>query len=222
MREIFPSVFEDEAKRLLTRNLAKGASVYGEELVELEGVEYRVWDPFRSKLSASIMKGLADLPITGGSKVLYLGAASGTTVSHVSDIIGKEGIVFAVEVAFRPMRSLLEKVATKRHNVVPILADARDNFSYTKFMEEVDCVYSDVAQPDQTEILLANAKAFIRPRGHIMMAIKASSIDSVKPPGQIYEQEVRKLEDSAIGVIQRLDLDPFDRAHQMILGEWTD
>ena len=38
--------------------------------------------------------------------MLYLGAASGTTVSHVSDVVGPEGMVYAVEFSHRPGRDL--------------------------------------------------------------------------------------------------------------------
>lgn len=51
-------------------------------------VEYRAWNPFRSKLAAAILGGIDQIHIKPGAKVLYLGAASGTTVSHVSDIVG--------------------------------------------------------------------------------------------------------------------------------------
>ena len=51
--------------------------------------EYRVWNPFRSKLAAAILGGVDKIHMKPGAKVLYLGAASGTTVSHVSDIVGK-------------------------------------------------------------------------------------------------------------------------------------
>ncbi len=51
-------------------------------------IEYRVWNPFRSKLAAAILGGVDQIYMPPGSKVLYLGAASGTTVSHVSDIVG--------------------------------------------------------------------------------------------------------------------------------------
>lgn len=76
-----------------TRNLVIGESVYGEKRVSIENddkekVEYRIWNPFRSKLAASILGGLDDIHIKPGSKLLYLGAASGTTVSHCSDIVG--------------------------------------------------------------------------------------------------------------------------------------
>eukprot|EP00493_Phyllostaurus_siculus_P025903 UN26248 len=49
---------------------------------------FRVWNPYRSKLGASVLNGIKKIPVAPGMKVLYLGAASGTTVSHVSDIVG--------------------------------------------------------------------------------------------------------------------------------------
>jgi len=55
---------------------------------------------------------------------LYLGAASGTTCSHVSDVIGPEGILYAVEFSARCGRDLIS-MAKKRNNVVPIIEDAR-------------------------------------------------------------------------------------------------
>ena len=70
-----------------TKNLTPGISVYGEELIK-EDDEYRVWNPFRSKLAAAILGGVDQIHMQPGSKVLYLGAASGTTVSHVADIVG--------------------------------------------------------------------------------------------------------------------------------------
>lgn len=96
-----PGVFVAKGKEhlLVTRNLVPGESVYGEKRISIEQpnadpnlpaekVEYRVWNPFRSKLAAGILGGLDDIHIGPGKKVLYLGAASGTSVSHVADVVG--------------------------------------------------------------------------------------------------------------------------------------
>ena len=69
---------------LVTRNLVPGVSVYGEKRIaveqpEGEKVEYRVWNPFRSKLAAAILAGLDNIYVKPGSKLLYLGGASGTS-----------------------------------------------------------------------------------------------------------------------------------------------
>eukprot|EP00118_Oscarella_pearsei_P018203 m.185424 g.185424 ORF g.185424 m.185424 type:complete len:222 (+) comp39336_c0_seq31:39-704(+) len=113
---------------LVTRNLVPGESVYGEKRINIDGddgekVEYRVWNPFRSKLAAAIVGGIDKIHIRPGSRVLYLGAASGTTVSHVADIVGPEGLVYAVEFSHRSGRDLIN-VAKKRTNVIPIIEDA--------------------------------------------------------------------------------------------------
>jgi fibrillarin-like pre-rRNA processing protein len=117
-------------RELATPNLVEGLTVYGEKLVKIDDEEYRIWDPFRSKLAASLKKGLRDFPIGFGDKILYLGASTGTTVSHVSDLVGNKGLVFAVEPAVRVARELIEKVASRRKNVIPIIEDARRPESY--------------------------------------------------------------------------------------------
>lgn len=133
---------------LLTRSMAPGIVVYGEKHISVdekgEKIEYREWNPFRSKLGASILLGVSFCPIRPGSKVLYLGAASGTTVSHVSDMVGVDGAVYAVEFSKRSGRDLME-MAKHRSNVFPIIADARHPYKYRMIVPEVDCIFSDVA-----------------------------------------------------------------------------
>ncbi|XP_018650497.1 putative fibrillarin [Schistosoma mansoni] len=119
---------------LVTKNVVVGESVYGEKRISVEDdaggkIEYRVWNPFRSKLAAGIVNGLDQIHIKPGSRVLYLGAASGTTVSHVSDVVGADGVVYAVEFSHRSGRDLLN-VAKHRTNVVPIIEDARHPHKY--------------------------------------------------------------------------------------------
>ena len=219
MKQLFEGVFEDD-RGLLTRNLSPGKSVYGEELIKAEGTEYRVWNPYRSKLAAAIENGLQELEVRPETRVLYLGAASGTTVSHVSDIVGAKGVVYAVELSYRPMRDLMERVVEVRPNVIPILNDARRPFEYGYLLEEVDLLYCDIAQPDQTDIALMNARAFLKLGGTILLAVKASSIDSTKLPKEVFESEVKKLLESGAEVLERIDLSPFSAAHEFVRAEW--
>ena len=145
-KEIYQATLEDGAQRLATRNLTPSLNVYGERLVKIKGVEYRIWDAFRSKLAAVILKGLQNMPIEPGFKVLYLGAASGTTPSHVSDIVGEKGYVYCVEFAQRSIRDLVNNVAAYRPNISPLLEDARMPEKYAMFIcGKVDTIYCDVA-----------------------------------------------------------------------------
>src|SRR5579863_8015288 len=105
-KQLFDGVYSVE-KKIATVNLTKGRKVYGEDLVTEEGIEYRQWNPYRSKLSAAILNGLKKVEIKRGNSVLYLGAATGTTVSHISDIVGNEGRVYALELSERNVRNLI-------------------------------------------------------------------------------------------------------------------
>ena len=203
-------------KNAATLNFVKGDNVYGEKLVRHEGEEYRLWDPFRSKLAASLKKGLKSMPIQNGTKVLYLGASTGTTVSHVSDIVGSSGIVFAVEPATRVARELIENVASKRRNVMPILEDARKPHSYFSVFGKVDVVYCDIAQPDQTDIAMANCVAYLKKGGIMLLVIKTRSIDVTMDPKAVVLQEAARLEKNGFKIDQIINLEPFDRDHGMI------
>ena len=203
-------------KNAATLNLVKGNNVYGEKLVKYEGEEYRLWDPFRSKLAASLKKGMKNMPIKNGTKVLYLGASTGTTVSHVSDIVGTSGIVFAIEPATRVARELIENVASKRRNVVPVLEDARKPQSYFAVFGKVDVVYCDIAQPDQTDIAIANCVSYLKQGGVMLLIVKTRSIDVTMEPRAVVLQEASKLEKRGFFIEQIINLEPFDKDHGMI------
>ena len=211
MKEMFPGVFKD-GNKLYTQSLV-AVSVYNEKLVG----DKREWIAERSKLAAAIIKGLRDLPIAKGSKVLYLGASTGTTVSHVSDIIKLEGIVYAIEFAERVFRGLMDLVK-QRKNIAPILADVRKPEEYA-WVEECDVVYCDVADPQESEIAIRNAQEFLKDGGFLFIAIKSQSIDVTKNPQQVYKEEAEKLKKAGFAVLQIIDLEPHERKHAMIVAK---
>jgi len=222
LTEIFPNVFksrQDNLEYLATRNLTPGRTYYGEPTFTVDGEEYRSWNPTRSKLAAAIMKGVSEMPIGPGSRVLYLGAASGTTVSHVSDVVGSGGHVWALDFSPRALRDLLDKVSRYRDNVSPILGDARRPEEYSALVPRVDVVFADVAQPDQAEIVAKNARWFLRRGGSVMLSIKSRSIDVVEKPQKVYRAQVKILEDWGLKVSQLIDLEPYEKDHAMALAE---
>jgi fibrillarin-like pre-rRNA processing protein len=218
--EIYIATLENGAQRLATRNLSPGKNVYGERLIRYEGIEYRVWDAFRSKLAAAILKGLKTVPIKPNNMVLYLGAASGTTASHVSDIVGERGHVFCVEFASRSMRDLVDNVCPYRANMSPILEDARLPEKYGMFIPgKVDDIYCDIAQPEQAKVLANNADYFLKNSGWVMLAVKSQSIDVTKEPSEVYELEVKVLKKRGFNILQVVHLEPYDKAHAMIVAQ---
>jgi fibrillarin-like pre-rRNA processing protein len=219
-QEVYVATLEDGSQRLATKNLTPGRNVYGERLVHYEGVEYRLWDAFRSKLAAAILKGAKTVPIKPGHKVLYLGAASGTTASHVSDIVGEGGHVYCVEFAPRAMRELVNNVCAYRCNMIPLLDDARFPERYAVFVRgKVDDIYCDIAQPEQAKVLADNADFFLKNSGWIMLAVKAQSIDVTKEPSEIFRREVKILENRGFHIADIIHLEPYDKAHAMIIAQ---
>lgn len=182
-----------------------------------EKIEYRVWNPFRSKLAAAILGGVDQIYMPPGSKVLYLGAASGTTVSHVADIVGPDGLVYAVEFSHRSGRDLIN-VAKKRTNIIPIIEDARHPHKYRMLVGMVDTVFADVAQPDQARIVALNAQYFLKNGGHFVISIKASCIDSTAQPEAVFAAEVKKLVSDKLKPQEQITLEPYERDHAVVVG----
>lgn len=210
MRQIFNGVYKINGK-LATENLVRGFRVYDEKLIRQRDKEYRIWDPLRSKLAAAIEKGLKGFPLDRNSNVLYLGASSGTTASHVADICSN-GLVYCIESSKRMMRELIP-VTMKKTNMIPILADARRPREYFSKMGKVEFIYQDVAQPNQAEILLRNSEEF-QP-GNAMLAIKARSISSIRKPKDIFREEIDKLKER-FQILQIIDLNPYDKDHVLV------
>lgn len=210
----FKGVFESrKGKRpvLLTQNLVPGRNVYGEDLVVDSGVEYREWNPSRSKLGAAIAKQASQIGIYPGSKVLYLGASTGTTPSHVSDIVGPDGFVFALDFAPRTTRELVY-LCELRKNMAPILGDARQPQSYAQYLTIVDAVFQDVAQRDQAEIFIKNCNMYLKSGGFGILAVKSRSVDVGKKPKQIFA-EIRAYLETRITIVDYRELDPFEKDH---------
>ncbi|XP_041091201.1 rRNA 2'-O-methyltransferase fibrillarin-like [Polyodon spathula] len=206
---------------LVTKNMVVGDSVYGEKRINVEEgetkIEYRAWNPFRSKLAAAILGGVDQIHIKPGARVMYLGAASGTTVSHVSDIVGPEGLVYAVEFSHRSGRDLLN-VAKKRTNIIPIIEDARHPHKYRMLVGMVDVIFADVAQPDQTRIVALNAHNFLKNGGHFVISIKANCIDSTAAPEAVFAAEVKKMTQENMKPQEQLTLEPYERDHAVVVG----
>ncbi|KAJ9484909.1 rRNA 2'-O-methyltransferase fibrillarin [Penicillium thymicola] len=212
---------------LVTKNLTPGTAVYGEKRISVEGPstedgtvtknEFRVWNPFRSKLAAGVLGGLDDIHMKPGSKVLYIGAASGTSVSHVADIVGPTGNVYAVEFSHRSGRDLIG-MATHRTNVIPIVEDARHPLRYRMLVPMVDVIFADVAQPDQARIVGLNAHMFLKAEGGVIVSIKANCIDSTAKPEVVFAKEVQKMREEKIKPKEQLTLEPFERDHCIVAG----
>ena len=174
---------------------------------------FRKFDPTRSKLGAAIMNGAKKIPFKENSKVLYLGASHGYTVSYISDIV-KKGIIYAVE--FAPLVTTeLVFLSEKKNNILPILADANKPDTYKERIEESDILFQDIAQKNQVEILLKNLK-FLKEGGYILFSAKARSIDTVKAPSEVFKEVESKLS-KKVKILEKIRLDPFEKDHSFYI-----
>jgi len=211
MKEKFPGVYHMDG-RLYTLNIVPGEKVYNEHIIRHEGREYRSWNPYKSKMAAAVLKGLKSMPVERDSNILYLGAANGTTVSHISDI-AVDGTIYAVEVSVRAMGDLVN-VCSMRSNIVPILADAEKPETYGMMVGSVDLLYQDISQRDQVGIFMKNMEKFGVGQGILM--VKARSIDVSMPPGKIF-QRVRKELERRFQITEAINLAPYSRDHMALV-----
>lgn len=200
-----------ENYHLFTKNLVPGVAVYGERLVKENNTEYREWDVRKSKIGAAIAKDISQTGIKPGAKVLYLGCASGTTASHVSDIVGKSGFVFAIDVAPRPLRDMV-LVAEQRENMTVLLENANHPEEYWNKVLECDVVFQDIAQKNQVEIFLKNCRLFLKKGGFGVFAVKARSIAVQEKPSKVFAQVRQQLEKETI-IVDYRTLEPFEKDH---------
>jgi len=214
-RTRFEGVYLIDGK-LATINTVPGYRPFGEEIIKVGNVEYRVWNPYTSKPAAAIVKGLKVFPLKQGMKVLYLGIAAGKTATYFSNIIGPRGLIIGVDIAERVLKDAL-LVSEKYKNIVPLLADARKPETYEKFvLTKVDFVYEDVASEDQIPILIKNSEKFLKPNGYAAIAIKSQSISSVEDPRVIYQRCLEELE-KHFKILDKVELDPYEKYHLFVV-----
>ena len=208
MDEIQPGIF-GQGELIYTLNRNAGEEVYGEDLINENGEEYRSWEADRSKAGAAVQKGV-DLDLEKDDIVLYLGAASGTTVSHFSDIL-EEGLVVGVEYSDTVARKLV-RLAEQRDNIAPVLGDARNPKGYEHLIQEADVVFQDISQRDQPEIFTKNVEKYMKEDGTALIAVKAKSISDSRDPEDVYRKVKDKLTEK-LEIVEETTLDPYETDH---------
>ncbi len=221
---------------LATKNLVKGNQCYNERLVQLNGEEYRIWKHYRSKLAAGIIHGLEILPIIEKSRILYLGASQGITVSHVSDMIGTEGIIYAVEHSHETVKKLQEEVTSKRKNIKPIIMDAAKPSQYQIIDRKVDVVYVDLDQPNEMEIAILNCKMYLQVGGYLLLMVKTRLVDQyqgkkfiindkselVNTIEEINTKKYTTMDSLKVNfeILQQINLDDYFKEYSMIVAKY--
>jgi len=214
MQKLFDGIYS-QGKSIYTKNLLPGKRVYGERLQKEDGAEYREWDAHRSKYCAALKNGLAKNIFFSGATVLYLGSAEGTTVSHVSDIVGEEGAVFCVDISEIAMKKLAA-LAEERQNLYPIISDAQLTNNYKEYFDKkADTMFQDISQRNQADIFVRNAP-LLKKDGLGAIAIKTKSISQSKAKEDVLEEE-KEILAKEFEILQVVNLEPYEKHHYLIL-----
>ncbi|MEM4257006.1 MAG: fibrillarin-like rRNA/tRNA 2'-O-methyltransferase [Candidatus Diapherotrites archaeon] len=216
IQEISQGIYKIQ-NNIATKNLTPGKKVYGEKTITHNNTEYRIWDPTRSKLGAAIKNGLKEIPLKKGTNVLYLGAAEGTTISHISDIIEEQGTIYGIDISARAMRKFVY-LCEQRPNIIPILADANQPQTYLEHIQRfsIDLVFQDISQKNQAEIFLKNCRTYLKTQGTGMLTIKARSISQNETTQKIFKEETKKIE-KELKITQIINLEPYEKEHELIV-----
>ena len=189
-------------------------SVYGEKITTKDDRKLRVWSPYRSKLAAAILRGI-DMDIKSDYQILYLGAAAGTTVSHLSDIAYR-GTIYAVEISPFPLRKLLD-VCRMRKNIIPIMEDANHPERYLHLVPKVNFLYQDIAQRNQIDIFIKNCNMYLMEDGEGIIMVKSRSIDTTAEPEEVYGRVIDRIEKGGYEIRDVKKLDPHAKDHACII-----
>ena len=213
-----------EGRTLWSRNSTRGKSVGGERRKRDGKIEWRRWDPFRSKVAAALLmtsQKASELLPSPGDTCLYLGASSGTTVSHIHDMVcgsnnHHNGQIIAVEISPRMMRDL-SSLAEERSGLIPILNDARETQSYAPVMrEKAHWIHQDLSIADQAENFISIATSTLKNGGIGLLSLKAASERQFEGDDQSRFSRAEKLiEESELELIEKIDISQYQEQHMV-------
>ncbi len=205
-----------QKNKLFTINpdTCKNQKVYNEHFIAYKGIQYRSWNPYRSKLAALLLK-RHNIELQPTDHILYLGAATGTTISHLSDIL-TNGVIYAVESSPYAMDKLLT-LAKKRHNIIPILEDANHPERYIDLTEKIDLIYQDISQRNQAQILCNNINTYLTAGQTAVLMVKARSIDVSLPPPKAYQLVTEYIQKEGHSVNTIIPLQPYEKDHAALI-----
>ncbi|XP_017084372.2 rRNA 2'-O-methyltransferase fibrillarin [Drosophila eugracilis] len=222
---VFLSRNRFDAILLLTRNISTNTDDYGEHRIKSDfrgkRSEFRAWSPFQSKLAAGIMSGASDLHLRSGSKVLYLGAGFGRSVSHISDIVGESGMVYAVEQGPWAGRQLTT-LANGRLNIVPVIDDATMPYKYRFEVPAcIDVIISDLPQADQARSLMLNARHYLVSGGNFLTFMHSVAGSNGMSNKEAVAAERELLKKNHLEPTEMISLEPFKPGYSLVMGVYT-
>ncbi|KAK1358838.1 hypothetical protein POM88_043312 [Heracleum sosnowskyi] len=202
-----------------TKNLVPGEALYGEELIYIQNedgtdIEYRVWNPLKSKLAAAIMCGVKNICVKPGAHVLYIGDVCEITVTYLSDLVGSDGLVYVVGIS-----DVVVNMVEKRPNVITIIEKPNLCCNYRMVLGMVDVIFANVVNPivspHEAHWIVNNARFYLRAGGHYMISTQANNINSTSQ-GILANNDFQR----QFNPIELVMLEPIVRETVMAIGSY--
>ena len=206
-------------KKLATLSNVSTNQDYKENLVEMNGKQHSIWNPYMSKLAAAIINGMEIFPILKKTKILYLDPTSEKTIKHISDIVGINGKIFVVRNIMKNSKNFLEQIAKNRSNIFTIIPDKTNPARFTGMTETVDVIFIDITEHNQTESIIQNCKNHLRIGGFLMLIVPTKNIDFTNNPSKKNQEERKKLQTS-FDIIQEINLTDFFKEYSMVIAKY--
>tara|TARA_B100000929_G_scaffold168927_1_gene133775 strand:- start:145 stop:819 length:675 start_codon:yes stop_codon:yes gene_type:complete len=206
-------------KKLATLSNVSTNQDYEENLVEMNGKQYSIWNPYTSKLAAAIINGMEIFPILKKTKILYVDSATEKTVKHISNIVGINGKIFLVRYIMKNSKNFSEQFVKNRSNIFTIIPDKTNTARLTGMTETVDVIYIDIAEHNQTESIIQNCKNHLKIGGFLMLIVPTKNIDFANNPSKKNQEERKKLQTS-FDIIQEINLTDFFKEYSMVIAKY--
>ena len=206
-------------KKLATLSNVSTNQDYEENLVEMNGKQYSIWNPYMSKLAAAIINGMEIFPILKKTKILYLDPTTEKTVKHISNIVGINGKIFVVRDVMKNSKNFLGQIMKNRPNIFLIVPDKTNPTKFSSMTEMVDVVYIDIAKHNEIEITIQNCKNYLRNGGYLMLVVPTKNIDFVNNPSKKNQEERKELQ-SSFDIIQEINLTGFFEEYSMVIAKY--
>ena len=206
-------------KKLATLSNVSTNQDYKENLVEMNGKYYSIWNPHMSKIAAAIINGMEIFPILKKTKILYLDPTTEKTVKHISNIVGINGKIFVVRDVMKNSKNFLGQIMKNRPNVFLIVPDKTNPTKFSSMTEMVDVVYIDIAKHNEIEITIQNCKNYLRNGGYLMLVVPTKNIDFVNNSSKKNQEERKELQ-SSFDIIQEINLTGFFEEYSMVIAKY--
>ena len=113
----------------------------------------------------------------------------------------------------------LTKLDRTFSNIFAIVPDKTNTGRLTGMTEMMDVIYIDIAEHNQTEIIIQNCKNHLKIGGFLMLIVPTKNIDFANNTSKKNQEERKKLQTS-FDIIQEINLTDFFKEYSIVIAKY--